>query len=133
MKDRCLLFVCGTLLKGFSNHHYMQKTSIHFLGKGSVEGELYDLGEYPGAVLSTTSLRIQGELYLLTDPKELEPLDVLEEFDPENPETSLYVRRMVTVRLESGADIPAWMYCLPSKPTDARLIPNGDYANYSRS
>ena len=124
------LFVYGTLRQGFDYHSYLHRQSARFLGDGTISGCLYDLGEYPGAMPSERlGEQIQGELYELHDPKaHLSVLDEVEEFDPEHPETSLFVRRPAAVRLKSGETVEAWVYFLPRKPRNARLIRSGDFA-----
>lgn len=124
------LFVYGTLRQGFEPHIYLRRQSARFLGQGIITGRLYDLGEYPGAVPSDLpGDEIQGELYELPDPDaHLQVLDEVEEFDPDHPETSLFVRRPAEVRLRTGEKIEAWVYFLPRKPRNARLIQSGDFA-----
>lgn len=124
------LFVYGTLRRGYEPHSYLRRQSARFLGDGIISGRLYDLGEYPGAVPSKSpGDEIRGELYELLDPKaHLRILDEVEEFDPEHPEKSLFVRRPAEVRLKSGERVKAWVYFLPRKPRNARLIAGGDFA-----
>jgi gamma-glutamylcyclotransferase (GGCT)/AIG2-like uncharacterized protein YtfP len=122
------LFVYGTLRKGFDPHQYL-KSSARFLGKGRIAGRLYDLGEFPGAVPSELpGDEVQGELYELGDlGRQLKALDEYEEFDPEHPEKSLFVRQKVDVRLENGERFKAWTYFLPKEPARATRIRSGDY------
>lgn len=60
-----LLFVYGTLLSGLSNHHHMQ--GARCLGTATIQGALFDLGEYPAMLLSGHLSQPQGpvtgELY----------------------------------------------------------------------
>jgi gamma-glutamylcyclotransferase (GGCT)/AIG2-like uncharacterized protein YtfP len=124
------LFVYGTLRKGFGLHSVLRRLGARYLGKGSIRGSLYDLGEYPGAVTSSClRKRIGGEIYHLSDPdRQLKKLDEVEEFRPEAPENSLFVRRRSTVRLANGKRLQAWVYFLPQRPPGARLIQDGNYA-----
>jgi gamma-glutamylcyclotransferase (GGCT)/AIG2-like uncharacterized protein YtfP len=120
------LFVYGTLRQGFEPHTYLRRQSARFLGQGIITGRLYDLGEYPGAVPSDLP---GDELYDLPDPHaHLQVLDEVEEFDPDHPETSLFVRRPAEVRLKTGEKVEAWVYFLSRKPRNGRLIPSGDFA-----
>jgi gamma-glutamylcyclotransferase (GGCT)/AIG2-like uncharacterized protein YtfP len=122
-----ILFVYGTLRKGFTLHSHLDKSTIKYLGKGLIQGRLYDLGEYPGAVRSSGNTTIIGEVYELGDSKELDALDKIEEFYPEEPKKSLFVRQKTNVKLESGKEILAWVYLLPKKPKHAQLVKSGDY------
>lgn len=125
-----MIFVYGTLRKGFSLHRYLSDKA-RFIGNGTIRGRLYDLGSYPG-VLPTEAGEVQGELYELEDgPKHLDILDRIEDFDPKNPERSLFIRALTEVRLSDNETIQAWAYFLPSKPLGARLIVDGDYQRRS--
>lgn len=124
------LFVYGTLRKGYSLHGLLRRIGARYVGKGSIQGSLYDLGEFPGAITSSSvRKRIEGELYELPHPEaQLRELDRIEEFDSQGPESSLFVRRLTTVRLANGRRMRAWVYFLPRRPANARLVPGGDYA-----
>ncbi len=124
------LFVYGTLRKGYSLHRVLRRIRARYVGKGRIQGSLYDLGEFPGAVTSSSvRKRIEGEVYELPHPDaQLKELDRLEEFDSDRPEDSLFVRRMSTVRLASGRRMRAWVYFLPRRPLKGRPIAQGDYA-----
>lgn len=119
----------GTLRRGQALHGELLRAGAEFVDVGRIRGRLYDLGEYPGAVSSATeSEEILGELYRLDEPGEqLEMLDAIEEYEPEHPELSLFVRRRTEVWRTSGGKVRAWVYFLPGAPDGARLILGGDY------
>jgi gamma-glutamylcyclotransferase (GGCT)/AIG2-like uncharacterized protein YtfP len=125
------LFVYGTLRRGFPLHACLRNASPRFLGKGWIVAKLYDLGDYPGAMKSRVpSERVEGEIYQLPDPSsQLRELDEIEEFYPEDPKGSLFVREEVEVLLSGGQRLTAWTYLLPKTPRDGRLIPSGDYTD----
>ncbi len=129
------VFVYGTLRRGFPLHYHLEQSAPRFLGKGTIQARLYDLGEFPGALLSGNSAdTVNGELYELTcAEEELRALDEVEEYDPERPEQSIFIRRTVEVQLEDGKRTEAWAYFLPGEPTRARPIPSGDYEEVRRS
>jgi pyruvate carboxylase len=136
MSARCdKLFVYGTLRRGFPMHSELQKLNAPFAGKGRIAGALFDLGDYPGAVPSSSiGADIEGEVYELKSPaRQLAVLDKIEEFDSSRPSKSLFVRRRATVRLDNGRRIRAWVYFLPKRPTRAQIIPSGDYAELVNS
>ena len=63
-----LLFVYGTLRRGGERYSLLERLGAAYVGKGSVAGELYDLGAYPGALKSRSkSARVVGEVYHLPD------------------------------------------------------------------
>ncbi len=127
-RDR--LFVYGTLRKGFALHAYLRKSTVRYLGKGKIHGNLYDLGEFPGALPSSSPEKeIEGEVYELLDAKnQLKELDRIEEFHSDRPEDSLFVRQLSVVRSEKGHRFKAWVYFLPRRPSKGRPIQSGDYA-----
>jgi acetylornithine aminotransferase/acetylornithine/N-succinyldiaminopimelate aminotransferase len=82
------------------------------VGSATALGQLYDLGDYPGAVLdSGTSTRIIGEVYELPkDPAVLATLDEYEGFDAEAPQESLFQRVKTEVKLAEGGKQEVWIY-----------------------
>jgi len=99
------------------------------VGKGSVRGVLYDLGEYPGAVLKTASRkRITGTVFRLSsDPKVLRELDAYEGFDPKAPERSLFVRALHRVTLSQGGTLRCWVYEYNKEPGAAKVLSAGRF------
>ncbi|HET7205770.1 MAG TPA: gamma-glutamylcyclotransferase family protein [Terriglobales bacterium] len=81
------------------------------VGRGSVRGRLYDLGEYPGAVLTKRGTHVRGYVFELPDdPDVLNRLDEYEGFDQSHPRGSLFVRRKCLVTLEDGSRLRCWIY-----------------------
>jgi gamma-glutamylcyclotransferase (GGCT)/AIG2-like uncharacterized protein YtfP len=99
------------------------------VGRGHVRGSLYDLGEYPGAILSASSQkRIIGTVFELPeDPDVLKQLDEYEGFDPRKPAASLFVRKLHPVTLAAGRTVRCWVYEYNGNPESARLLANGSY------
>ncbi len=128
------LFVYGTLRRGFALHSRLAKLEARYLGRGRIAGNLYNLGEYPGAVPSRSRGKaIEGEVYELQDPeKQLKALDRVEEFKSALPERSLFIRQKTTVRLTDGKRVRAWVYFLPRRPSKARILSSGDFAEARR-
>jgi len=128
------LFVYGTLRRGFALHSRLAKLEARYLGRGRIAGDLYNLGAYPGAVPSRSRGKaVEGEVYELQDPeKQLKTLDRAEEFNPALPERSLFIRQKATVRLTGGKRVRAWVYFLPRRPSKARILSSGDFAEARR-
>lgn len=82
------------------------------VGSATVLGQLYDLGDYPGAVLdANTSSRIVGEVFELPkDPAVLATLDEYEGYDPDEPGDSLFQRIKTEVKLADGGKQETWIY-----------------------
>jgi pyruvate carboxylase len=131
---RTRLFVYGTLRRGYSRNYRLGEAAARFVGMGRIRGRLYDLGLYPGARRATKRTdRIIGELYELADSAgKLRELDRVEEFYPEKPSKSLFVRRRVEVELDDGTTQRAWAYFLNKKPLNAPLLAHGDYLQHKK-
>ena len=102
MSESILLAVYGTLKKGYSNHALLAQAQ--FVGSDLLKQIcLYDIGPYPGARLEASS-GIEVELYAVT-PSQLASLDLLEEYNLQDPDNSLYIRAQIKTR--SGI---VWVY-----------------------
>lgn len=84
--------------------------------RATIQARFYDLGAYPGVVLSDSPADIvPGELFILPeDPAILTRLDDYEDFRPSDPTNSLFLRQKVLATLQSGPDagteIACWVY-----------------------
>lgn len=144
-----LLFVYGTLRRGFSHHHILERLRARLMGQGSVQGELYDLGAFPGArpaagdagahapdrvqaerkAQTRPVRRVVGELYQLQNPqRDLRVLDSYEGFRPSAPVRSFFRRELAEVLPRGRAARPAWVYWLNRTAGPERLMAEGDYA-----
>jgi len=125
-----LLFVYGSLRRGFGLHSVLAGLGARQVGKGSVGGRLFNLGHYPGAEPSAAATdRAHGEVYRLANPERaLQVLDRVEGLQPGAPSASLYRREAAEVTLENGATAQAWVYWLARWPGPKRRIVSGDYA-----
>lgn len=74
--NHILIFVYGTLKKGYRNHHYLQDATYY--GEGTlVDYEMFDLGTYPG-IRYKEAASVDGELYLVNELIKKD-IDMLEE------------------------------------------------------
>lgn len=112
-----LLFVYGTLMRGFRLHRLLTGRT-EYLGEGVVPGLLFDLGSYPAALRGAGG-SIRGEVYRLLDPGLWVALD--------SAEGSQYHRGEVGVRMSSGGDLTAAVYWFVAPLGGAAPIPGGDY------
>jgi gamma-glutamylcyclotransferase (GGCT)/AIG2-like uncharacterized protein YtfP len=123
------LFVYGTLRPSFAPPELKELIGQwRKVGDGYVHGRLYDLGEYPGAVLDSASeTRIIGEVFELPDDDStLAALDSYEGFDPGNLNASLFVRRRCEVMFEDDSKIECWVYVYNRRVTPSTIIQSGD-------
>lgn len=120
--DGALLFVYGTL-RSTSGHpmHRKLRAESDFVGPGTFRGRLYDLGNYPGAVLSRSNGdRVRGEIYRLREPaRTLSALDAYED--------KAFRRLKTTIRREDGARTQCWIYVYTLPVTRFRRIAGGNY------
>jgi gamma-glutamylcyclotransferase (GGCT)/AIG2-like uncharacterized protein YtfP len=124
------LFLYGTLLPSEAPKEIASIVKrFRRLGSAQVRGRLYDFGEFPGAVLDSSSRStIHGELVVLPpDGRTLDLLDQYEEFDPTDPKKSLFVRKKAKIRMANGSSREGWIYVYNKNPGKAKLVRGGDY------
>lgn len=106
-----LLFIYGTLLDEDNEYAvYLKKNSKPYL-YGKVKGKLFDLGEYPGAILSDEGNQyIYGNILKINDPEKVFPLiDNYEGFGQHQPQPNEFIRITTLIETETGlAD--CWIY-----------------------
>jgi gamma-glutamylcyclotransferase (GGCT)/AIG2-like uncharacterized protein YtfP len=123
-----LLFVYGTLRR--LSRHPMAKflaERARFVGEGTVPGQLFNLGRYPGLVESwAASDRVVGDVYELDDGSEtLRDLDSYEQ--AEAPLPSFFERGLAEVTLADGRHLRAMVYWFRGPVTEAQRLWSGDY------
>lgn len=125
------LFLYGTLLTGRPPDEVVGALkSLRRVGPAHVRGRLYDLGEYPGAILTPpTKKRIRGEIFEVPAQRAiLNALDNYEEFDPTNLKDSLFVRTRASATLQNGSKVECWIYVYNDDPGTAPLLTGGTYS-----
>lgn len=130
--DPPLVFVYGTLRRGFSNRG-RDILDLHgeLLAQASVAGRLFDLGDFPAMVEPETRKdRVSGEVYRLTKNPEraLERLDRYEGARGANPLP--YERRDVEAELADGTEARAWAYIWTDDVEAFERVPDDDWAAY---
>ena len=129
------LFACGTLRPSLAPPELKEMIGQwRWIVAGYTRGRLYDLGEYPGAILDPDcDATITGEVFQLPDASAtLSALDAYEGFDPRDPDSSLFARRKCEVALDDGAKLECWMYVYNRQAPLATLITSGDYLLYKQ-
>ena len=124
------LFVYGTLRPSEAPEEIASIVKrFRRLGSAYVRGRLYDLGEFPGAVLDPSSrTMIHGELVALpSDERILAALDRYEEFKPLAPKKSLFIRKKAQVLMANGNSCEGWIYVYNRPLGNAKLVRGGDY------
>lgn len=99
--------------------------SANFIAEAKVSGSLYDLGEYPGLILSSSISLVVGEVYEIDE----ETLTRLDEFEA----TSNYLRKQVEISVGNDQR-RGWTYePNPEFYSLRTLITSGDWLEYSRT
>jgi gamma-glutamylcyclotransferase (GGCT)/AIG2-like uncharacterized protein YtfP len=116
-----LLFVYGTLRRGFDNEHArLLREAAEFAGEAEVRGRIYRIGAYPGFVFEADGAEdglVRGELYRLRDPEKA--FAILDEYEGAD-----FERVEIAVR---GA--LAWIYRMRRIPESAEPIKSGDFCS----
>ncbi len=97
--------------------------------EGWVHGTLYDLGEYPGAVLDSRGVqKVFGSVFVVpNDPELLHRLDEYEGFNPKDRDASLFVRKLYPVTLNDGRTMECWLYEYNGERGHAPILATGRY------
>ena len=93
-----------------------------------MRGKLYDIGEYPGAILNIESKNyVFGKIYELIDvEKVLKLLDDYEGFGPDQLQPNLFVRQLIAIETAIGG-IECWVYLYNLPVEGLKLIESGKY------
>jgi gamma-glutamylcyclotransferase (GGCT)/AIG2-like uncharacterized protein YtfP len=127
--NNAYLFVYGTLMQN-SQHpmHQVLQTHSEFVCEGWIQAQLYQIHDYPGAVLSdNVADRVHGEVYRLTDLSVLAQLDDFEECSAAFPEPHEYRRRPINVVITPAKHIKAWAYLYNHKVNPGKRIKSGRF------
>ena len=116
------LFVYGTLRRDAANPFARRlRLNARFLGVARMQGRLYRVASYPGAVADkNTGEWVVGDLYLLRDPESLlAGLDAYEGAD--------FRRTPCTVVLDGDRRLRAWAYLFRRPVSEDRRIASGEF------
>jgi len=96
------VFVYGTLMKGMSRHYELED-GCEFVSEGTVNGELYQISDYPGIIVGNET--VYGELYKASDMFQvIQRLDWVENAGGNN---QLFTRVIQKVETNEGS---FWAY-----------------------
>lgn len=119
--------VYGLLRKGASGFaRFGLDTAFRPLRPCRIPGVIHDLGGYPGLVLGEGE--VVGELFAVTDPAVIPQLDAFEDYDPDAPDNSRYLR--VRIRLLSP-DRQAWVYVWNRPVSGYPRVEGGDWLEWA--
>lgn len=125
------LFVYGTLMTsakgelGKEQRRRLRREAT-LLGSATVLGRLYDLGGYPGVVLTgDEGAIVHGELFELKEPEAtFFWLDPYEDVSLGGSPSGLY-RRVTTVAVINDERVPCWIYELTKATRGMKALPQG--------
>jgi gamma-glutamylcyclotransferase (GGCT)/AIG2-like uncharacterized protein YtfP len=126
------VFFYGTLMTPFNRPGRTRvDAEMRFMGHGSINAALYDVGIYPAAIPTDDGSQVRGEMYELRDAASvLTTLDEIEGYRPSQPDRSLYTRVETPVSLDNGDVQPAWAYFYNAPLGRAQRIASGDYLEH---
>jgi gamma-glutamylcyclotransferase (GGCT)/AIG2-like uncharacterized protein YtfP len=129
------IFVYGSLRSGFRSPAYAYVSRYFtFVAQATVKGLLYDRGDYPVAIPTTTDNFIIGELYTINNTNEfsfaIAQLDDYEGLHPDDDEQALFTRKLATVYHHNGKTTDAWVYWFAGDVSGKPIIPSGDVLEY---
>ena len=115
------IFVYGTLRRGSKNESArLLQDQARFFADASMQGRLYGLGRYPGAVPAVKPDEwVRGEVYLFDPSSSL--MQTLDDY-----EGSDFERALSSVQLDDGKKMECWVYLYVGRKA-GRLIESGDW------
>lgn len=123
MKHKHLVFVYGSLMRGFGNNGLLREQS--FQGNATADSlSLFSLGAFPAALHGSGS--VKGELWLVDD-------DALARLDRLEGHPTFYERQDHVALTESGHEVGMQMYIYQGNPSETERIPDGCWRNYATS
>ena len=126
------LFVYGTLLDDKNKFGGYLKNKCSFYAEGKFSGRLYDVADYPGAILADHAGYVRGKIFMIRDTGAvLQLLDDYEGFGPGQEQPNLFVRRMIEVETDIEK-INCWCYLYNVDVNGLKLITSGDYREYRK-
>jgi len=119
MTNKTLVAVYGSLRKGLYNHGVIEDEQTAFVGETELRGfEMRDYGSFP--YVHHGNGKIKVEIYLVTEEKLKEDLDMLEGYP------SFYNREQVYTKYGK-----AWIYFIDKENHDIyNKVKDGDWKEY---
>lgn len=129
------LFVYGTLRRAIAPSKDLRHLLHHeavFLGSATVPGRLYDIGSYPGLILSDNPVEIvKGEHYKIKDNRVvLNTFDQYEGCVEPFPKPWEYQRVQTVITTDGGVEVLSWLYTYQWEVKEEMRIKSGDYLEF---
>lgn len=132
------LFVYGTLRRAIAPSKDLRHLLHHeaeLQGNATVTGRLYNIGSYPGLILSDIPEEIvMGELYKIRDKRVvLHTFDQYEGCIDPFPKPCEYQRVKAEVKTAEGFKVLSWLYAYQWDVKEEMHIKSGDYLAFLSS
>jgi gamma-glutamylcyclotransferase (GGCT)/AIG2-like uncharacterized protein YtfP len=122
-----LLFVYGTLLIADNEIGSYMRSRCVYVCDGRIKGRLYNIGEYPGAVIDENAQSfVYGRIYRVNESSVFDMLDEYEGITPADPIPHEYRRELQVIETDAGT-LNCWMYVYNWPTTGLSQINSGDY------
>ena len=101
------LFVYGTLLDTDNPYAIFLKENSRFYQHGRLRGKLFNIGNYPGAIIDdTVETFVQGFIFLMDNSNNvLDELDAYEGFGDGFAQPNEFIRALANIETDHGATI----------------------------
>ena len=127
------LFVYGTL-RNDARHNVARHLSkgARLIGTGFIQGKLFDLGEYPGAVPSSNPReKVYGQIFEILDESLFSILDDYEGCGSHDSPPFEFRREQIPIISSNASVRNAWVYFYNWPVGKNPLIRTGDYLKAS--
>lgn len=128
------VFVYGTLRPGLENYKRILQNKTASEIPAAMKGKMYSVNtelSYPCVIEGEDT--IQGELMVIKEEyywDVLKDLDWLEDYQEDDEEGSLYLRRLREVNLQNGEKAIAWVYLWNRGVSEELYVKSGDWKRY---
>jgi len=122
------LFVYGTLLDESNPYAAFLKENSRLHQQGRLRGKLFNIGNYPGAIIDDTAETfVYGSIFLMNDPKSvLDELDEYEGFGDDFAQPNEFIRDLVEVETKN-TNLRCWVYLYNLPVHTLPQISSGNY------
>jgi gamma-glutamylcyclotransferase (GGCT)/AIG2-like uncharacterized protein YtfP len=127
------LFIYGTLLKDINSKMSLYlNENADFYNKGYFIGKLYNIGKYPGAIVSDDYKdKVHGNIFKLNNVDIFSILDDYEGVGNNFSYPNEYVRKKIKVYTDNE-ELDSWIYLYNYSVEYLYMIESGDYLNFYR-
>jgi gamma-glutamylcyclotransferase (GGCT)/AIG2-like uncharacterized protein YtfP len=124
------LFVYGSLLDADNEFGLYLNNNSTLITTGAFRGRLFDIGEYPGAIIDNENgYSIYGSICKLNSREAITVLDDYEGYGEDQEQPNLFIRELLMVETSEGI-VNCWVYLFNLSVDCLIEITTGDYKTY---